>query len=482
MQILFLSFLIWLREFQGFFFYDSKIASWGNIPLLHLDWTPGQWELLATLFQIFDFPQNSQQLCNSHQLHFFSRITVNHPGARISASNLSFREGFKAHSDPMKSILIATFVPEHQNYIITIKTVPTWRLCSFVRQWLPGVCQVKGCDKSIYSKSVDTFLIHWANFTNLACHQIVFLDEVATCNRVQNKYDIIRSNIRLIKYIRPWINKIMHCPFITHPHTADHVLTCSRLSVLLGPCRNFTHNSSIWLSGVSAQKDHSEARSNNDQQSKPACMFSGCGSVSFSLKSISKLPKDIAHRCSFPGHNWNKPNERTKPRAFNEWRHLQICRAATHAGLDEALNLASLTTWVTPSYIDRCNIFCVMGYMEWYGKTFNQNLQIISMIKLDPRTSVVCWPCDSDVSTPVGITMLEGTKRGTLGSTWRMLETWCERGNMRHNDRNYPQILAKRLSIHQMVGFGYPPATTGFPNIHESWHMTWLQRWMLINY
>ena len=42
---------------SGFFFYDSKIASWGNIPLQHLDWTPVQRELLATLLQTFDFPK-----------------------------------------------------------------------------------------------------------------------------------------------------------------------------------------------------------------------------------------------------------------------------------------------------------------------------------------------------------------------------------------------------------------------------------------
>lgn len=200
-------------------------------------------------------------------------------------------------------------------------------------------------------------------------------------------------------------------------------------------------------------------------------------------KASQSAQKDIAHRCSFPGHNWNKPNERTKPRAFNEWRHLQICRAATHAGLDEALNLA-LTTWVTPSYIDHCNMLRhgIYDKRDDMAKLSTKISKVFQWKKLDPRKSVVCWPCDCDVSTPVGITMLEGTKRGTLGSTWRMLETWCERGNMRHNDRNYPQILAKKLSVHQTVGFGYPPATPGFPNIHESWHMTRLQRWMLINY
>jgi len=30
------------KSHLGLFFYDSKIASWGIIPLQHLDWTPGQ--------------------------------------------------------------------------------------------------------------------------------------------------------------------------------------------------------------------------------------------------------------------------------------------------------------------------------------------------------------------------------------------------------------------------------------------------------
>ena len=111
-QSRFLSFLIWLRESQGFFCYDPKIASWGNIPLLHLDWTPGQWELLATLLQIFDSPNSHLALKQPTATIFLAHHR--HPGARISASNLSFREGFKAQSDLIKSILIAIIIPVHQ--------------------------------------------------------------------------------------------------------------------------------------------------------------------------------------------------------------------------------------------------------------------------------------------------------------------------------------------------------------------------------
>ena len=221
---------------------------------------------------------------------------------------------------------------------------------------------------------------------------------------------------------------------------------------------------------VSAQKDPSEARSNNDQQSNPACMFSGCGSVSFSLKSISKRPK---RHCTsmFLSRTQLKQTKRTdKTKSFQ-----RVAPSPNMSRRDTRRSWWSLE----PGIVDNMShsiVITLIVAMGWYGKTFNQNLQIISMIKLDPRKSVVCWPCDCDVWIPVGITMLEGTKRGTLGSTWRMLETWCERGNTRHNNRNYPQILAQKLSFHQTVGFGYPPATTGFPNIHESWHMTRLQR------
>jgi len=107
--------------------------------------------LLATLLQIFDSPQFPVALKQPTATFFFWRITVNHPGARISASNLSFREGFKAQSDLIKSILIAIIAAASELY--NYKTTPTWRLCSFVRQWLPGVCKVNGRDKSIYSKS-----------------------------------------------------------------------------------------------------------------------------------------------------------------------------------------------------------------------------------------------------------------------------------------------------------------------------------------